>query len=113
MKKILFTVATLIFAYAAVALADNSIAKQAEAWQPQILLMQDQSPAKPVTRSFTGTITKIGDQFVLRAETADAPYQLDDQDSASKFVGRKVKVTGVLDDSNNTIQVQTIEEANA
>ena len=38
-------------------------------------------------------------------------YTLSDQKTASKFTGQKVKVTGTLDASNNTIRVQSIEAA--
>ncbi|MGA8220245.1 MAG: DUF5818 domain-containing protein [Candidatus Acidiferrales bacterium] len=113
MKRILFTVATLGLACAAFALGESSNANQINTSQPQISVMQDQAPAQPETRMFIGTIAKNGDAFVLRTEAAKNPYQLDDQASASKFAGKKVKVTGVLDASNNTIHVQTIEEENA
>jgi Protein of unknown function (DUF5818) len=113
MKRILFTVATLGLACAAFALGDRSNANQINSSQPQVTVTQNQTPAQPETRMFIGTIAKTGETFVLRTEAAKTPYQLDDQASASKFAGRKVKVTGVLDASNNTIHVQTIEEENA
>jgi hypothetical protein len=113
MKRIFFSVATLGLACAAFALGNSSNANQVSVLQPRVLHAQEQSPAQPEVRTFTGTIAKTGDMFVLRTEAAKAPYQLDDQQSASKFAGRKVKVTGVLDASNNIIRVQTIEEANA
>ena len=113
MKRVLFTVATLGLACAAFALGDSSNAIQLNNAEPKILVMQNQAPAQPEVRIFTGTIAKTGDQFVLRTEAAKNHYQLDDQSSASKFAGKRVKVTGVLDASNNTIHVQTIEEENA
>jgi|SRR5271163_4531348 len=113
MKRILLSVATLSLACGAVALADSPKAKEPSVSSPQILAMQNQSPAQPEIKIFTGTITKNGDQFVLSEETTKSAYRLDDQASASKFDGKKVKVTGVLDAANNTIRVQTIEEATA
>ncbi len=66
-------------------------------------------------KTFVGTIAKSGDQFILVSEgkARNAVYQLDDQHSASKFEDKQVKVTGVLDASNNTIRVQSIEPASA
>jgi hypothetical protein len=113
MKWILLSVATLSLVCGAVALADSSNTSQISVSEPQILAMQHQSQAQPETKTFIGTIHKSGDQFVLRLDASKESYQLDDQQSASKFAGKKVKVIGVLDASNNTIRVQSIEEANA
>lgn len=60
-------------------------------------------------RSFVGSIAKTGGKFVLHASGVD--YQLDDQTQAKKFDGKDVKVTGQLDQSSNTIRVQSIEPA--
>ena len=64
---------------------------------------------KPEIRVFLGTITKTGNQFVFSDAVNKSSYQLDDQETASKFDGKKVKVTGTLDASNNIIRVQSIE----
>jgi Protein of unknown function (DUF5818) len=61
------------------------------------------------TKTFTGKIVKSGDKLVLRDDSISAPYQLDDQQKAAKFEGKKVKVTGTLDMANNMIRVQSIE----
>ena len=61
-------------------------------------------------RSFVGSIAKATDgKFVLHTSGAD--YQLDDQAQAKKFNGKDVKVTGQLDQSSNTIRVQSIESS--
>jgi hypothetical protein len=60
---------------------------------------------------FTGLIAKKGDQFILTDETNKSSYQLDDQETAEKFAGKKVRVKGILDAVNNTIRIQTIEIA--
>jgi len=84
---------------------------------PHAAVAQQQDPSNPhpapALQTFTGTITKTGDQFVLTDDGTKASYQLDDQKSASKFDGMKVKVIGTLDASNNTIRVQSIEAAAA
>lgn len=59
--------------------------------------------------SFTGTITKEGDEFVLKS--GGATYRLDNQNAASRFEGQNVTVKGTLDAATNTIAVESIEPA--
>jgi len=67
-----------------------------------------QDQMNQANHTFTGTLVKSGNNYVLR--TADnVTYQLDDQDKASKFEGKNVKVTGSLDAATNIIHVQAIE----
>jgi len=113
MKRILLSVATLTLAFAVVAFADSSAVSKSHPAAPQSLTLQDQPAAQQEAKTFVGTIHKSGDQFVLRVDTSKESFQLDDQRTASKFAGKKVKVVGVLDASNNTIRVQSIEEVNA
>ena len=56
--------------------------------------------------SFTGTVVKAGGKYVLK--TADANYQLDDQDKAKQFVGQQVKINGNLDSSTSMIHIADI-----
>ena len=63
--------------------------------------------------TFTGIIAQKGDQFVLTDDSSKMSYSLDDQQTAEKFAGKKVRVKGVLDAVNNTIRVQIIEIAAA
>jgi hypothetical protein len=70
--------------------------------------MQDQSGS--ATQTFTGTVVKIGDKYVLRT-TDNMTYQLDDPDKAKDFEGRQVKVTGGLRAKNKLIHIQSIEAA--
>jgi hypothetical protein len=63
--------------------------------------------------TFTGTIAKKGDQFVLTDDSSKMSYSLDDQETAEKFSGKKVRVKGILDAVNNTIRIQAIEIAAA
>ena len=63
--------------------------------------------------TFTGTIAKKGDQFVLTDNSSKFSYSLDDQQTAEKFAGKKVRVKGILDAINNTIRIETIEIAAA
>jgi len=113
MKRIVLSMATLTLATGAVAFGESPKARQTSIPHSQVFVMQDQSQAPQEVKTFTGTIAKSGEQFVLREESTKASYQLDDQQSAGKFAGKRVRVTGVLDATNNTIRVQTIEAANA
>jgi len=71
--------------------------------------MQQQSQAQ--TKTFTGTVMKSGENFVLSDPNSKTSYMLDDVRKGSQFEGKKVKVTGTVDVANNVIHVETIEEA--
>lgn len=70
------------------------------------------STAGDTQHSFVGSIMKdASGKYVLHAGSND--YQLDDQSSAGKFDGNSVKVTGQLDQTSNTIRVQSIEPSSS
>ena len=75
--------------------------------------MQDETSEAAELKIFTGTIAKDGDQYVLRDDTTKSSFQLDDQETAGKFVNKRVRVMGVLDARDETIRVKAIEEAAA
>lgn len=60
-------------------------------------------------KSCTNYCVSMGETYVLWDPTANAMFLLDDQDKASAFAGRKVKVVGSYDPATKTIHVQTIE----
>ena len=66
--------------------------------------------AQPEAKTFTGTVLKSGDSFVLSDSVAKSRYILDDQDKVRRYEGKHVKVTGTIDVASNTIHVETIEE---
>jgi Protein of unknown function (DUF5818) len=109
MRKIVLTVATVVLLYA-IAVGAAPVATPASAASA---IASQQTPAardsRPEIRIFLGTISKAGNQFVFSDDATKSSYQLDDQETASKFDGKKVKVTGTLDASNNIIRVQSIE----
>jgi Protein of unknown function (DUF5818) len=74
---------------------------------PRTTMQQSETQAK----TFTGTVTKNGENFVLSDPRSKTSYMLDDARKASQFEGKKVKVTGTVDVANNMIHVETIEEA--
>jgi len=108
--------------------ADNEEAGSLILWtqmeQPQPMQAGQQSPQphrghddqsedvqrQPASQTFTGTIMKDGNQYVLK--TADnISYQLDDQDRARKFEYKQVEVMGILNTATNRIQVRDIKAA--
>jgi hypothetical protein len=69
-----------------------------------------QTQERPEAKTFTGTILKSGESFVLSDSTTKSRYMLDDQSKASRFEGKHVKVTGTIDVASNLIHVETIQE---
>jgi hypothetical protein len=63
--------------------------------------------AQSAAQTFTGTVSKREDTYVLSVEGSES-YKLDDQDHAKQFDGRKVNVFGILDQGSAVIHVQTI-----
>ena len=63
--------------------------------------------AQPAAQTFTGTVSKQGDTYVLSVAGSES-YKLDDQDRAKQFDGQKVRVVGTLDQGSAVIHVQTI-----
>ena len=59
--------------------------------------------------SFSGTVVKAGDKYVLKSGTQT--YQIDDQDKAKQFEGKEVKVNGSLDKATSMIRVTDISPA--
>jgi outer membrane biosynthesis protein TonB len=78
---------------------------QAGSQQPQ---GPDNNQAEPAAQTFTGTISKEGDSYVLKVADTTS-YKLDDQDKAKEFENQKVRVIGTVDKSADMIHVQKIE----
>ena len=66
--------------------------------------------SEPSPKTFTGTIIKNGDSFVLSDSASKVSYILDDRGKAGPYEGKKVRVTGAIDSATNTIHVETIQE---
>ena len=75
---------------------------------------QHASPASPqsqessTAQTFTGTIGKEADSYVLKVADSTS-YKLDSQDQVQSFEGKRVRVTGTLDSSINLIHVDKVE----
>lgn len=63
------------------------------------------APANGV-QTFSGTIVKQGDRFMLQDEATGQTYDLDHQDEVQKFVGKRVRVHGTLDPTGKMIHLQ-------
>ncbi len=66
--------------------------------------------SQEATKTFSGTVMKQGDAYVLSDGASKTNYELDGSKKVSEFVGKAVKVTGTLDAENLTIHVQSIQE---
>ena len=62
-------------------------------------------------RVSVGKIVKSHDSKYVLVDVAGTVYQLDDQTTAKKFVGKMVKVSGTVNETNNTIHVTNITPA--
>src|SRR5260370_20720186 len=62
-------------------------------------------PAASDSQTFSGTVMKCGDKYVLK-DDAGKTYDIDQQDEGKKFDGKRVRVKGKLDDTGTKIQVQ-------
>jgi outer membrane biosynthesis protein TonB len=59
-------------------------------------------------QSVTGSVVKVAGKYMLETDDNIA-YQLDDQDKARQYEGKRVKVTGSLDRSTGILHVSSIE----
>jgi hypothetical protein len=66
--------------------------------------------SQEATKTFSGTVMKQGDIYILSDKADKTNYQLVDSKKVSEFIGKNVKVTGTLDAENLTIHVQNIQE---
>jgi hypothetical protein len=65
-----------------------------------------QAQSAPGVQTFTGTIVKAGDKYVLQDAASGTTYDIDHQDEVAKFDGKKVRVHGTIDASGKMIHVQ-------
>lgn len=68
----------------------------------------DSQNQAPTASSFTGTISKEADGFVLKVSETTS-YKLDAQRQVEQYEGQRVRVTGTLETGVNVIHVDRIE----
>jgi len=86
--------------------APDQSGQQTPSQEKQAPDSQAQSSAASGVQTFTGTIVKQGDKYVLQDAAAGTTYDIDHQVEVKKFEGKKVRVHGTLDASNKMIHVQ-------
>jgi Protein of unknown function (DUF5818) len=79
----------------------------AKPFNPPVLMQQQPEPER---KTFTGTVIKNADKFMLSDSAGKLSYGLDDQGKAGPYEGKKVQVIGTLDLATNTIHVESIQE---
>jgi len=67
---------------------------------------QAQSSDAAGVQTFTGTVVKQGDKYMLQDAASGTTYDIDHQDEVKKFEGKKVRVHGTLDAGGKMIHVQ-------
>ncbi len=80
--------------------------------QPQVQPAQPPQDQSTESSTYTGTITQVGEKFVLN-ESSGLSYRLDDARRAKRFAGKSVQVTGELDAEARVIHVESIEASRA
>lgn len=113
MKKVNLLV--LLVALGVLAWAVPAAPLQAATHNAVLTAQQEEEPTQAAaeeaeTQTFTGQIAQHEGKYVLQGDDNKA-YQLDDQEKVKEFDGKKVNVTGTLDEENMTIHVAEIEEA--
>ena len=67
-----------------------------------------ESNQAPTAQTFTGTISKEADSYVLKVSDSSS-YKLDNQSCVQPYEGRRVQITGALDRALNLIHVDKVE----
>ena len=76
--------------------------------QPDAQQRPQQESQESTAQSVTGSVVKVAGKYMLETEDNIA-YQLDDQEKAKQYEGKRVKVTGSLDRSTGILHVSSIE----
>jgi len=78
----------------------------AQTEQQQAPDSQAQSQQKSEAQTFTGTIMKSGDKYVLKDSDSGTMYDIDRQDIVKTHEGKRVRIQGTLDPDGKTIHVK-------
>jgi len=87
----------------------SALAQRDTPQQPQSPSTQSPSQDAQQTQTFTGKLVKSKGAVVLRDESSNTTYRLDNGEQAKQYLGKSVKVTGTLDPATNTLHVSNIE----
>jgi len=89
---------------------DTQPGQQPSEQKPQPDSQQRPQPEtqEPTARSVTGSVIKVAGKYLLETED-NVAYQLDDQEKAKQYEGKRVKVMGSLDRATGILHVSSIE----
>jgi hypothetical protein len=95
------------------ALPPGILGPQLIAWSQLQRLQPVQLPRaarqkESTAQAFTGTIVEDGSSYVLKVSTNSA-YQLAEQETAKKYAGKQVRISGILDASGESLHIISIE----
>ncbi len=95
------------------ALPPEILGPQLIAWSQLQRLQPVQLPRaarqkESTAQAFTGTIVEDGSSYVLKVSTNSA-YQLAEQETAKKYSGKQVRISGILDASGESLHIISIE----
>jgi hypothetical protein len=65
----------------------------------------DQASSSDNSQTFSGTVAKSGDKYVLQDASGKA-YDVDRQEELKKYEGKQVRIKGTLDADGKTIHVK-------
>ena len=74
--------------------------------QPPAQSAPDTQAQSAGAQTFSGTISKVGDKYVLKDPASGNTYDVDRQDLVAKYDGQKVRIKGTLESSGKMIQVK-------
>lgn len=80
-------------------------------YPPPHIPAKETAQAHQEVNTFGGRITRSSGKWVLEESASKDCFVLDDQQTAKKYKGRVVVVTGTIDLVNKTIHVEKIEAA--
>jgi hypothetical protein len=63
---------------------------------------------EPTSQTFTGMIMKDGGTYVLKV-SANTSYPLAEQQKAKPYVGKQVRISGILDANGENLHILSIE----
>jgi lipopolysaccharide export system protein LptA len=88
----------------------------AGAWAQQEPQPQAQTPAAPTaapeaqqTQTFTGKLVRSKGSVVLKSDSGNTAYSVENAGQVKTYLGKNVKITGTLDPATNMIHVSDIE----
>jgi hypothetical protein len=65
-----------------------------------------QAPDAAGGQTFTGTVVKAGDKYVLQDSASGTSYDIDHQEQVKQYEGKRVRVVGTLDPATKTIHIK-------